>query len=62
MKTITEVRNAFWDAHPLFQYMRKKSWRQNDYNTNVRCAFVEFVDRLRKDGQVKESLATRVTL
>lgn len=62
MKTITEVRDAFWDAHPLFQHMRKKTWRQNRYNATVRSAFVAYVDYLQRDNQISRDLAYRATL
>jgi hypothetical protein len=62
MKTQTEVRNAFWGAFPQFANQRRSRKRQNQYNTDIRCSFVDFVDSLRKDRQITESLANRVTL
>ena len=53
MKTITEVRRAFWAAHPLL--LRKKT-------VDTRCAFVDFVDCLARNGQITDALANRVTL
>jgi hypothetical protein len=62
MKTQKEVRNAFWEAFPQFAKERRSRKRQNDYYTDIRCSFVDFVDQLRKDNQISEPLANRVTL
>ncbi len=62
MKTVSQVRNAFWEAHPQFKSQYRKTYRQNQYNTDIRCAFVDFVDYLQKDNQITEKLAYRVTL
>ncbi len=64
MKTIADVRRAFWEAHPTMP--RKKitdySGAGKVYPTDTRCAFVDFVDYLARDGQISDSLANRVTL
>ena len=62
MKTITEIRAAFWESHPEFASHYRKTWRQNRYNATIRSAFVDFVDYLARDGQISENLAFRVTL
>jgi hypothetical protein len=62
MKTITEVRTAFWDENSKYAPEFKARKRQNEYSCDIRCAFVEYVDYLRKDGRISESLAFRVTL
>ena len=64
-----QIRQAFWEAHPTAN--RKKyparDWTrenksQRDYCTDTRCAFVDFLDHLARDGQISESLANRATL
>ena len=62
MKTQTEVRQAFWEAHPQYKNEYRKTCRQNQYRTDIRCAFVGFVDILRGDNEITETLANRVTL
>ena len=62
MKTLREVRNAFWEQHPEFKKDFRVNKRQNDYCTDIRCAFVAYVDYLQKDGQISDKLAYRVTL
>jgi hypothetical protein len=58
--TQKEVRTLFWQEHP--QFKRVPGRTQNDYPTDVRVAFVDFVDALCRDGQISEALAERVTL
>ena len=62
MKTITEVRQAFWDAHPEFKNEYRKTWRQKQYRTDIMVSFTDYVDFLQKEGQITEKLAYRVTL
>ena len=62
MKTIKEVRDAFWEAHPMYIHQRKKTWRQNRYNATIRTMFVDYVDHLRRDNKISSELANRVTL
>ena len=62
MKTTPEVRQAFWDAHPEFKNEYRKTWRQNQYRTDIRVSFVAYVDHLRQNGEISDNLAYRVTL
>lgn len=67
--TQKQIRAAFWDAHPTAN--RKKyparDWTREDkshrdYCTDTRCAFVDFVDYLSRDGIISDQLASRATL
>ena len=62
MKTITQVRLAFWDSFPEFKESYRITYRQNRYNATIRTAFVDYVDSLQKSGVITEKLAYRVTL
>ncbi len=66
MTTQKEVRRAFWEAYPDFDFQAReagiRSRGQNYQCATVRCAFVDFVDALFRDGQISEKLASRVTL
>lgn len=62
MKTITEIRKAFWESFPEFKNQYRASYRQNQYKCDVRCSFVSFVDSLRKDNTISEKLCNRATL
>jgi len=62
-----QIRAAFWNAHPDFEFQAREagifSKPQNYYHcATVRCAFVDFVDSLARNGEISEKLAFRVTL
>jgi hypothetical protein len=58
------LRAAFWEsADPMNgDGITRRKLRNGDYTTDTRCAFVDFVDMLARDGQISEALAQRVTL
>lgn len=67
--TQKQVRAAFWEAFPDLPRRRHRySWNSNDktaplvHHVDTRCAFVDFVDYLERDGQISHGLADRVTL
>jgi len=62
MKTTKKVRLSFWEAHPEFSDDYRKTYRQNQYKTDIRIAFCDFVENLRENGVISENLAQRVTL
>jgi len=66
MTTQKQVRAAFWDAHPDYDFQARqagiRSKRQHEHCATVRCDFVDYVDMLARDGQISEALAERVTL
>jgi len=64
-----EIRAAFWAAHSTLPRRRYRySWSRSDktaelvFPVDTRCAFVDYVDQLQRDGQISEALANRVTL
>ena len=62
MKTFKEVRQSFWDSHPQFKDEYRKTYRQNQYRTDIRVSFVDYVDHLMRDGIITEKIAQRITL
>lgn len=69
--TQVQIRKAFWRAAKdgEFAGLSVTPWKITDYagtgkmhNTDTRCAFVDFLDGLSKDGQVSQELAERATL
>lgn len=62
MKTITEIRNSFWESHPEFKAHFRKTYRHNKYNATIRSCFVAYVDGLERDNQITSALANRATL
>ncbi len=61
-----QVREEFWATYPSFDHQARaagiRNKRQNHQCATVRCAFVDFVDFLHRDGQISDALADRVTL
>ena len=66
MTTQKQIRAAFWRDHPKMKYRARQrgtfSKGQNAQYTDTRCAFVDYVDSLRRSGEISEALAQRVTL
>lgn len=61
--TQRRVRSAFWHEHcNIFQQPMPRKLSNGDYPTDIRCAFVDYVDGLQKSGAISEALAHRVTL
>jgi hypothetical protein len=60
--TQKQVRQAFWDSFPEFKPDFQIKKRQNDYKCDIRVSFVDFVDSLRRNGDISEKLANNVTL
>jgi hypothetical protein len=69
MTNQAQIRAAFWQAHPTANRKRypERDWTREDksrrdYCTDTRCAFVDFVDNLNRNGQISDALANRATL
>jgi hypothetical protein len=69
MTSQAQIRDAFWRAHPDADRKRypARDWTrqdksQRDYCTDTRCAFVDFLDFLHRDGQISAALANRANL
>jgi hypothetical protein len=60
--TQKEVRQLFWEYYPEFKSEYRTKKRQNEYRTDIRCAFVSFIDSLYKNGTINEKLSNNVTL
>jgi hypothetical protein len=64
-----QIRAAFWEAFPDLPRRRYRySWNPRDktaelvFPIDTRCAFVDYLDQLQRDGIISESLANRATL
>lgn len=64
-----QIRAAFWEAFPdlprrRYRYSPNRSDKtaQLVYPIDTRCAFVDFVDQLQREGVISEALAERATL
>lgn len=59
--TKKQIREEFW-ASNFVGVIRHPGWTQNDYPTDTRVAFVDYIDYLRRSGYISEELAQRATL
>lgn len=61
MKTmkLTQLRAAFWQAFPQFQ---RRGATQNDYKTDIRVTWCDFIEAARSNCEITDSLAQRATL
>jgi len=64
-----QIRAAFWEAFPdlprrRYRYSPNRSDKTAElvYPIDTRCAFVDFLDQLQRDGTISEALANRATL
>ena len=61
-----QVRMSFWEnAEGINRSKELKIKRQRpgkDFRTDIRCAFVDYVDMLQKENRISENLAFKVTL
>ena len=75
MKTKTEnqifnhykqINNLFWDflneTAPHLAAHRNKEKTQNDYCTDIRVAYCDWVAMMHRDGQINSSVANNITL
>lgn len=62
IKTVTELRKAFWDSHPQFKEFYIPGAKQNQYKCDIRVSWVYFVEHARRDKQISVKLSYRATL
>lgn len=61
-KTIAQVRRAFWENHPEFKSEYRKTYTQNQYRTDIRVTFCDFIEVLSRDGLITPKMAQKITL
>ena len=62
--TLKELRKMFWSeiATPEMRAEYRTRKTQNDYSTDIRCAWVDFVDYADERGMITEKQASKATL
>lgn len=62
--TQRDLRRLFWREHPNLDRRKITNYSGTGemYRTDTRCAWVDFVDSLHRDGQISDALAQRATL
>ena len=66
MKTAKEIRANFWqmlqETAPELAKLKRARKTQNDYPADIRCAFVDYTDKLQREGAISQQTADKVTL
>ena len=62
--TLKELRKMFWSeiASPEMRAEYRIRKTQNDYSTDIRCAWVDFIDWACKSGIITEKQSNSATL
>lgn len=62
--TQRELRRIFWQTFPHLPKRKIADYSGNGtmYRTDTRCAWVDWIDSLQKNGDITEELAERATL
>ena len=62
--TLKELRKMFWSeiATPEMRAEYRTRKTQNDYSTDIRCAWVDFIDWACKSGIITEKQSNSATL
>lgn len=60
--TFKQVRDLFFEEFPEFQHERRVRKPQSEYTTNCRVYWCDFVEMLRRNGDITESQANRIVL
>ena len=62
--TLKELRKMFWNeiATPEMRAEYRTRKTQNDYSTDIRCAWVDFIDRACESGRITEKQCNNATL
>ncbi len=64
MKNLTkkQIREMFWNEHPQFKNDYRKTYKQNDYTTDIRVSFTDFTWNLYQNGIITEKQLNDTTL
>jgi hypothetical protein len=61
-RTVSEIRSAFWETYPQYKSEYRVKKRQNDYSTDIRCTFCDWLDLIHSNGLISDKLADKATL
>ena len=56
------LQRQFWLNHPSLRPQYRSAKRQNDYPTDTRMAWCDYVEAMARDGAISDALAGRATL
>ena len=62
MKKVTDLRKAFWEAHPELKSEFRVGKRHRAYTFETMSAFMVFINKMYIEGRISENLLLRATL
>ena len=62
MLTINQIRRMFFETFTQFASEYRTNKVHNQYSTDCRCTFVDFVDSLLKNNEITETTCKNVVL
>jgi len=64
MKNLTkkQIREMFWNEHPQFKNDFRKTYKQNDYTTDIRVSFTDFTWNLYQNGKITQKQLDNTSL
>lgn len=60
--TFAQIRNMFWNDHPQFKSEFRTRKTQNDYYTDIRVSFTDYIYMLYENGIITEKQYNNITL
>ncbi len=61
-----QTRESFWrmmsEEYPHLYKMKRYRNKQNDYNTDIRVLFCDYIEALRRSGGITDKQANSITL
>lgn len=64
--TQKQIRKSFWEylkeGNPKLYNKGKRSKRQNEQITDIRVYFCDYIEALRQNNNISETMANKVTL
>lgn len=60
--TFKQVRDLFFEENPQFAHERRYRKPQNEYSTDCRVYWCDFVEFLRRNGNITAKQAERIVL
>lgn len=62
LKSQKAINSRFFEDHPEFRDEYRTRKKHNDYSTDCRCAYVDWVDYMNRNGEISDALRDRTTL
>lgn len=60
--TLAQLRSNFWQDHPELASQYRRGKRQNEYPTDTRVAWCDYIEAARSNGDITDRLVNSATL